>query len=47
MKTNTVTLTNNNTGESFEYKILEGTRGPSVVDIRTFFSDSGMFTYDP
>jgi len=47
MKKNTMTLTNNNTNESYEYKILEGTRGPSVVDIRTFFADSGMFTYDP
>ncbi len=42
-----MTLTNNATGESYEYDILDATRGPSVVDIRTFFSDSGMFTYDP
>ena len=47
MKKNSVTLTNNNTGESYEYNILEPTRGPSVVDIRTFFQDTGMFTYDP
>lgn len=47
MKKNSVTLTNNNTGESYEYNILVATRGPSVVDIRTFFQDTGMFTYDP
>ncbi len=47
MKKNTMTLTNNNTNESYEYKIMKGTRGPSVVDIRTFFADSGMFTFDP
>ena len=47
MKQNTVTLTNNNTGISYEYNILEATRGPSVLDIRTFFQDTGMFTYDP
>lgn len=47
MKKNTATLTNNNTGETYEYNILEATRGPSVVDIRTFFQDTGMFTYDP
>ena len=47
MKKNSVTLTNNNTGENYEYNILEATRGPSVVDIRTFFQDTGMFTYDP
>ena len=43
----TFTLTNNQTGETYEYNILEGTRGPKVLDIRTFFADSGMFTYDP
>ena len=44
---NTITLTNNQTNESYTYNILEGTRGPSVVDIRSFFADTGMFTYDP
>ena len=44
---NTITLTNNQTGKSHTYTILEGTRGPSVVDIRSFFADTGMFTYDP
>ena len=47
MTKNTMTLTNNATGETYEYDILNGSRGPSVVDIRTFFADSGMFTYDP
>lgn len=47
MPKNTFTLTNNQTGESYEYPILEGTRGPSVLDIRTFFADTGLFTYDP
>ena len=47
MTKNTITLTNNQTGDTYEYNILEGTRGPSVLDIRTFFADSGMFTYDP
>lgn len=31
----------------YEYPILEGTRGPKVLDIRTFYKDTGMFTYDP
>jgi len=47
MKKNTVTLTNNNTGKSYEYTIFDAARGPSVLDIRTFFNDTGMFTYDP
>ncbi len=34
-------------GKIYEYPILEGTRGPKVVDIRSFFKDTGMFTYDP
>ncbi len=47
MPKNTITLTNNATGETYEYNILQATRGPSVVDIRSFFADTGMFTYDP
>ncbi len=34
-------------GKRLEYPILEGTRGPKVLDIRTFYKDTGMFTYDP
>ncbi len=34
-------------GKRFEYPVLEGTRGPKVLDIRTFYKDTGMFTYDP
>ncbi|MCO4844820.1 MAG: citrate synthase [Sulfurovum sp.] len=47
MKKNTMTLTDNRTNKIYEYNILEASRGPAVLDIRTFFSDSGMFTYDP
>ena len=47
MKKNTVTLIDNSIGKRYEYNILESTRGPSVVDIRSFLSDTGMFTYDP
>lgn len=42
-----MTFTNNNTGKSYEYSILDASRGPSVVDLRTFFQDTGMFTFDP
>jgi len=44
---NTVTLVDNRTGKSYEYPILDGSTGPSVVDIRKFYADTGMFTYDP
>ncbi|MFA7570607.1 MAG: citrate synthase [Sulfurimonadaceae bacterium] len=47
MAKNTMTLTDNRNGKSYEYDILSGTRGPDVVNISTFYKDSGMFTYDP
>ena len=47
MAKNTMTLTDNRNGKSYEYNIIDGTRGPSVVDISTFYKDSGMFTFDP
>jgi len=46
MKTNTMTITDNRTGDTYELDILEGTRGPSVVDISSFYAQTGMFTYD-
>ena len=36
MAKNTMTFTDNRTGKSYEYNIIDGTRGPSVVDISTF-----------
>ncbi|SFV66224.1 Citrate synthase (si) [hydrothermal vent metagenome] len=47
MKKNTMTFTDNRTNKSYEYDILESTHGSDVVDIRTFFTDSKLFTYDP
>ena len=34
-------------GKELELKTLSGTVGPSVVDIRSLYSDLGIFTYDP
>src|SRR5438067_1446287 len=34
-------------GKSLEFPVLSGTTGPDVVDIRTLYGKSGMFTYDP
>ena len=47
MAKNTMTFTDNRSGKTYEYNIIDGTRGPSVVDISTFYKDSGMFTFDP
>jgi len=43
----TVTLTDNRDGKQYEFPILSPTKGPDVVDIRTLFAETGMFTYDP
>ena len=46
MSSNTATLTDNRNGKSYEFPILQGTMGPDVIDISTFFGDTGMFTFD-
>ncbi len=46
-KTNSFTVTNNASGEKFEMPVLDGTVGPSVVDIRKFYAETGCFTFDP
>ena len=47
MAKSTATLTDNETGKSYEMPIIHGTIGPRLVDVRKFYGDSGMFTYDP
>lgn len=46
MSKDTVTITNNRDGKSYEFPIVDATVGPSVVDISTFYKDTGMFTFD-
>ncbi|MDO9056806.1 MAG: citrate synthase [Sulfuricurvum sp.] len=43
----TVTLTDNRTGKSYEFSILHPTLGPDVIDVRSLYKETGMFTYDP
>ena len=33
--------------ETYEFPVLDGTVGPSVIDIRSLYAKTGMFTYDP
>lgn len=47
MATATVTLTDNRDGKSYEFPILNPSKGPDVVDIRKLYGETGMFTYDP
>jgi len=44
---NTVTLIDNATGRRWDLPVISGTIGPDVVDVRKFYADTGMFTYDP
>jgi citrate synthase len=46
MSKNTMTLTDNRNGKTYELPILDATVGPSVVDISTFYKDTGLFTFD-
>jgi len=46
MSKDTITITNNRDGKTYEFNILDASVGPSVVDISTFYRDTGMFTYD-
>src|SRR5947209_16240596 len=32
---------------SHQFPVLDGSVGPEVVDIRKFYAETGMFTYDP
>jgi citrate synthase len=43
----TVTLTDNTTGQSYELPLIGGTVGPKVIDVRKLYSETGHFTFDP
>jgi citrate synthase len=47
MPEQSVTVTDNSTGKSFDLPIMEGTLGPQVIDVRKLYTDHGFFTYDP
>jgi citrate synthase len=34
-------------GKTLDFPVLKGTIGPDVVDIRSLYAKTGMFTYDP
>ncbi|MBE0492296.1 MAG: citrate synthase [Sulfurospirillum sp.] len=46
MPNKTITFTDNRTGKSYDFPILEPTVGPDVVDISKFYTETGMFTFD-
>ena len=43
---NSFTLTDNASGDSWELPVLEGSVGPKVIDVRRLYADTDHFTYD-
>ena len=43
----TFTLTNDQTGEAVKLPVLDGKIGPSVIDVRKLYAETGHFTFDP
>ena len=43
----TFTLTNDATGHSVKLTVMDGTMGPSVIDVRKLYAETGHFTFDP
>jgi citrate synthase len=43
----TMTLTDNSTGKSYDFPVLQGSVGPKVIDVRSLYAKTGYFTYDP
>ncbi|MBX7489874.1 citrate synthase [Helicobacter turcicus] len=43
----TITLINNETGEKFDFDLIDCTRGPKAVDFSKLFERTNIFSYDP
>ncbi len=41
------TVTDHRSGKSYDYPTVESSRGPKGVDFRSFYKDTGCFSYDP
>ncbi len=42
-----ITIIDNNSGKKFDFSVIKGSNGPSVVDLSNFYEKTGMFVYDP
>ncbi len=40
-------LTNNETGDKYDFTVLDSSVGPKVIDVRSLYAETGYFTYDP
>ena len=47
MKKNSVKFIDQRNGKEYEFNIKKGSSGPDVVDLTSFYSETGMFLYDP
>ena len=47
MSNKTLTITDNRTGKTFDFEIKDGSCGPAVADLTSFYDKTGMFVYDP
>ena len=47
MSSNKKAVLNWGDGKSTEFPVLTGTIGPDVIDIRSLYGKTGLFTYDP
>jgi len=47
MANETLTITNDATGEIHQYPLLRGTLGPAAVDISSLYKEGNIFTFDP
>ncbi len=43
----TYTLTDDQSGKSWKLPVIDGATGPSVIDVRKLYAETGHFTFDP
>lgn len=43
----TFTLINDKTGDKYTLPVIDGTTGPSVIDVRALYGETDHFTFDP
>ena len=43
----TFTLINDKTGDKYKLPVIDGTTGPSVIDVRALYGETDHFTFDP
>ena len=45
MKKKTITIVDNRNGNHYEFNIKDGSYGPPVVDLDSFYNKTGLFAY--